>query len=112
MTVKVLITALGQHMLAGVKQVENTETGEVLAYWVSNPVYVEYSPNEEGGVSINFSDPCPLTSETEYSVRADFVVSILDPKPKVLETYSKLVNPEPTEIEVEGSDEQEETTEE
>ena len=46
MTVKVLVTAIGQHIVADVKQVENKETKEVIAYWITNPRTVSYSVDD------------------------------------------------------------------
>ena len=36
MAVKVLVNALGQHILADTKQIENKETGDVVGYWLGN----------------------------------------------------------------------------
>ena len=88
MAIKVLINALGQHQIADVKQVENTETGEVLAYWLREPRLISYVANADGnGVSINFVTTCAVGVTGEYSVRADHIVSILDAREDVLEAY-------------------------
>jgi len=108
MATKVLINNLGQHIIADVKQVENNETGEVVAYWVKQPRVVSYVPNEEtGDISIRFVDPCPISDENEYSIRVDSVVSILEPKDSVTEGYTKIVYPNVEEItaSIEGEEE-------
>lgn len=94
MTIKVLINALGQHLIADVKQVEDADTNEVLAYWLREPRLVSYQPNEaKDGISVRFLNTCTVAVTTEYSVRADHIVSILDPKDSVLEAYRDLVFP-------------------
>jgi len=94
MSIKVLITAIGQHLIADVKQVENSETEEVIAYWLREPRLISYVPNEtQDGVNIRFVTPCAVAVATEYSVRADHVVSILDPRDTVLEEYRRQAFP-------------------
>ena len=46
MAVKVLVTALGQQLIAVAKQIENKETSELVGYWLENPRTVVYQPNE------------------------------------------------------------------
>ena len=97
MALKILVNALGQHILADVKQVENSETNEVIAYWVKEPRAVSYRATEEGGTSINFVSVCPIAVEQEYSIRADHIVSILTPSEQVEKAYTNLVYPETSE---------------
>ena len=94
MAIKVLVNALGQHIVAEVKQVENKETQEVVGYWLENPRMVNYVPRPEeegGGVNVGFGPLCPLTDEQAYTVRADHIVSILEPRADVTESYSDVV---------------------
>ena len=111
MTVKILINSLGQHTIAGVKQVTNKETDELVAYWVREPRLISYRANEEGGgIAVDFSITCPVAVTTEYAIRADHVVSILDPVHQIEQKYLELVNPT---SEVESTEESEvEATEE
>lgn len=96
MAIKVLINTLGQHLMADVKQVTNTETNVLVAYWVKDVRLISYSKSDEveGGVTINFLDPCPVASDVEYSIAETHIVSILDPKPEVLDAYLNRVLPE------------------
>lgn len=87
MSIKVLINAIGQHMIADVKQVENTETNEVIAYWLREPRLISYTADEQGQVSVRFVTTCTVAVTTEYSVSASHIVSILDPREDVLEAY-------------------------
>ena len=93
MAVKVLIDSVNNHYVADVQQVENKETGETVAYWLSNPQVVSYERNEEGQLNVGFHNPCPVSGETEYAVRADHIVSILEPLPNVAERYNALIHP-------------------
>ena len=98
MAVKVLVTNIGQHIIADVKQVENKETKEVIAYWVKNPRVVSYQLDEQQQVNVNFGMFCIVSNENEFSLRADHVVSILEPREDVAERYEDIVNPKQTEV--------------
>ena len=93
MTVKVLVTALGQQLIAGAKQIENKETQEIVGYWLSNPRTVNYTKDDEGNIGINFGAYCLISDEAEFSLRADHVVAILEPRDSVAEGYTNLVFP-------------------
>ena len=94
MTVKVLVTSLGQQLIAGVKQIENKETSAIVGYWLSQPRVVQYTQGENGSVGVNFSAYCLISDEAEFSLRADHVVAILEPRDNVVEGYNKIVFPE------------------
>ena len=88
MSIKVLLTSIGQQIIADVKQVENTETGDIIAYWLREPRLVHYQTNEENGqIEVRFLSTCTVAVTTEYSVRADHIASILDPREDVLNSY-------------------------
>ena len=107
MTVKVLVTALGQQIIADTKQIENKETNDLVGYWMNNPRVVVYqrSEGEEGGVSVNFSNYCMVSDEASFSIRSEHVVAILEPRADVMEAYTTLVTPPETEATVEGTEE-------
>ena len=94
MSVKVLVTQIGQQLIADTKQIENKDTKEVVGYWVSQPRLVSYTQDEEGNVGVNFGNYCLVSNEAEFSLRADHIVAILEPRPDVAEGYTKLVYPE------------------
>lgn len=98
MAVKVLVTNIGQHVIADTKQVENKETKEVIAYWVKNPRIVSYQLDEQQQVNVNFGMYCIVSNESEFSIRADHVVSILEPREDVADRYDEIVNPKETEV--------------
>lgn len=98
MATKVIVNAIGQHIIADVKQVQDKETEVVVAYLVGQPRLVVYSQSqdEEGnpaGVNINFADYCLVSAETEFTLRADNVVAILEPREEVATAYNSKVTP-------------------
>ena len=95
MAVKVLINTLGQQVISDVKQVENKVSKEVVGYWLSNPRLVFYNQGEDGEVGVNFTPFCLISNEAEFSVRADYVVTILEPRPEVVEAWERQVFGEP-----------------
>ena len=105
MTVKVLVTALGQQIVADTKQIENKETNELVGYWMDNPRVVAYQQNEEGGVSVNFAAYCMVSDEASFSIRSEHIVAILEPRADVVEAYTQLTVPPETDAVIEGTEE-------
>ena len=97
MAIKVLVTAIGQQLIADVKQVENKNTKEVVAYWVKDPRVVTYNQTDEGNVNVGFLGYCLVSNENEFSISATHIVSILEPLPEVITKYDEIVNPAPQE---------------
>ena len=93
MAIKVLVTAIGQQIIADVKQVENKESKEVVGYWLTEPRVVTYQSDDEGNVGVNFGAYCLVSNETEFSVRAEHIVTILEPRSEVTERYQLVVAP-------------------
>ena len=93
MAVKVLMTAIGQQIIADTKQVENKETKEVIGYWLSKARVVSYKLTEDDQVNVNFGTYCLVSNDDEFSLRADHVVAILTPREEVLERYDLIINP-------------------
>ena len=107
MSAKILINRLGQHIIAGVKQVERTVEGgdnELIAYWLTEPRVITYSINEEGDTAIGFGAVCPVAENNEFAYAESFVVSILDPVPAVAERYETLVYAPPAQDESPAED--------
>ena len=109
MTVKVLVTSLGQHIVSEVKQVEEKESKEVIAYWLINPRVVTYNVTEDDQVNVNFGQYCLVSAESEFSLKSDHVVAILQPRDEVLERYN-LVIESLTTIEEEDDEPSDDTT--
>ena len=95
MAVKVLVTAIGQQLVAEVKQIENKDTNQIVGYWLTQPRTVNYQQNEEGELGVNFGPYCPISNEAEFSVRAEHIVAILEPREAVVEGYNNVVYPQP-----------------
>lgn len=110
MTVKVLVTTTGQQIISEVKQVENKETKEVIAYWLVNPRVITYSVSDDDQVNVGFGSFCLVSNETEFSLKSDFVVSILEARPEVLDRYNNLIEESKPAESVEPEDEAETTT--
>ena len=91
MAVKVLVNTLGQHIVADVKQVENKETKELIAYWVKYPRVAAYSRDEEGAIAVVFSPYCILSDEQEFTIRTENVVAILEPRADVVTEYERII---------------------
>jgi len=106
MAVKVLVNSIGQHIVADTKQVENKETKEIVGYWLKNPRVGSYSRDENGNINVQFSPFCIMSDEQEFSYRANDIVSILEPRQDVIDSYTKLTTPA-TETTEEVSDEAE-----
>ena len=94
MTVKVLCTAIGQQIIADTKQIENKETNEIVGYWLSQPRTVQYNRDDDGNLGVNFGLYCLVSDEAEFSLRADHVVAILEPRQDVVDAWKSLVYPE------------------
>lgn len=108
MTVKVLVTAIGQQIVADTQQIENKETNELVGYWMNNPRVVVYQRNEEaeGGLSVNFTPYCMVSDEASFSIRSEHIVAILEPRQDVVDAYTNLVTPpEAATATVEGTEE-------
>ena len=93
MTAKILVTAIGQQIIAGVKVVENQETQERVAYWVQQPRVLAYVPNEQGNTDIRMVPYCYASEENEFSISADHIVAILEPRADIAEAWRKKVYP-------------------
>lgn len=103
MSVKVIVTSIGQHVIADIKQIENKETNEVVGYWLSNPRVVAYQrQGDEGQVSIGFVNYCLVSDEQEFSLKADHVVAILEPRADVATKYIEVTVSSPEDNEPSG----------
>ena len=112
MAVKILVTNIGQQIVSEVKQVENKETKEVIAYWLENPRVVGYAQGEDGQINVNFGAYCLLSDEAAFSIRADSIVSILEPRADVVERYTEqTTEPESEEVSDETVEELKDATE-
>ena len=96
MAVKILVTAIGQQLIADVKQIENKETSEVVGYWLSNPrvvIYNRVEGDDGSNVSVGFGTYCLVSDEQEFSLKADHVVAILEARDDVVAKYTEIVAP-------------------
>ena len=97
MSIKVIVTAVGQHVIADIKQIENKDTNDVVGYWLDNPRVIAYSRTGEGdNVSIGFVNYCMVSDEQSFSLKADHVVAILEPRADVAGKYVEVTVPATT----------------
>lgn len=99
MAVKVLVNAVGQHIVSEAKQVEEKETKKIIAYLLENPRIASYNRGEDGDISVGFAPYCVLSDETSFTVRAEHIVAILDPRKDVADQYTTLTAPKEEEAE-------------
>ena len=112
MTAKILVTANGQQIIAAVKVVENQETQERVAYWVSQPRVITYRQADEGHkTNISLIPYCFASDEAEFSISAAHVVAILEPREDIATAWRKQVFPKQFEeiTELQSLDEESET---
>ena len=93
MAIKVLVNAVGQHIIADTRQVEKKDTGDVVAYWVKEPRLITYSRDDDGQISISFMSYCLVSDENEFTIKESNIVSILEPRQDVLNSYTDKVFP-------------------
>ena len=93
MAVKVLVNAVGQHIVSEAKQVEEKETKKIIAYLLENPRVASYTRDDEGNINVGFAPYCVLSDEASFTIRAENIVAILDPREDVATQYSSLVTP-------------------
>ena len=103
MAVKVLVNAVGQHIVSEAKQVEEKETKKIIAYLLENPRVASYNRSEEGDINVGFAPYCVLSDEASFTIRAENIVAILEPRADVSEQYTNLVSP-PAEEETEEAE--------
>ena len=94
MTVKILVTQVGQQLIADTKQVTRKDTEDLVAYWVTDPRVVVYSRNEDESVAVRFQPYCFVSDEREFSIKESFIVSILEPRADVADAYLAKVAPQ------------------
>ena len=98
MTVKILVTQVGQQIIADTKQVSRKDTEDLVAYWVTDPRVVVYSRNEDESVAVRFTPYCFVSDEREFSIKESFIVSILEPRQDVADAYLAKVAPQTDEL--------------
>ncbi len=93
MAVKVLVNAVGQHIVSEAKQVEEKESKKIIAYLLENPRVASYTRDDEGNINVGFAPYCVLSDEASFTIRAENIVAILDPREDVATQYTNLVTP-------------------
>lgn len=87
MAVKIHIGIAGNQYIAETKQVENKETGEVVAYFAENPLSINYVQNDNGTVGLNFSAFCLASDDTTVTINKDAILALVDPTTALYDAY-------------------------
>jgi hypothetical protein len=93
MAVKVLVNAVGQHIVSEAKQVEEKESKKIIAYLLENPRIASYTRDDDGNINVGFAPYCVLSDEASFTIRAENIVAILEPREDVSTQYVQLVTP-------------------
>ena len=93
MTVKILVSAIGQHIIAGVRVVENQETQERVAYLLKEPRVIQYRPGEDGKTNLSLLPYCFASDENEFSISESHIVAVLEPREEIEKAYTEQVYP-------------------
>lgn len=115
MAIKVIITPVGQQVIAEVKQIENKDTNQIVGYLLENPRVISYQKGEnEGEIAVNFGSYCLLSDDVEVTIRPEVAACIVTPRQDVITNYSNVVEREstPAQVELTGNESSDSTTEE
>lgn len=93
MAVKVLVNAVGQHIVSEAKQVEEKESKKIIAYLLENPRVASYNRDDDGNINVGFAPYCVLSDEASFTIRAENIVAILEPREDVATQYTQLTTP-------------------
>ena len=111
MSIKLVILKTGEQLVADVKELvssPNEEEATLHAYLLSNAFRIEYNkpillteqenPETDGEVQITLSPWIILSNDPMIPVRADCVMTIVDPIKSVVELYRERVNGESDQV--------------
>tara|TARA_B100000035_G_scaffold218586_1_gene187466 strand:+ start:309 stop:665 length:357 start_codon:yes stop_codon:yes gene_type:complete len=111
MSVKLVILKTGEQIVADVKELvssPNEEEATLHAYLLSNAFKIEYNkpillseqqnPEADGEVRITLSPWLILSNDKMIPVRADCVMTIIDPIKSVVELYEERTNEESDQV--------------
>ena len=90
---KVLVNAVGQHIVSEAKQVEEKESKKIIAYLLENPRVASYTRDDDGNINVGFAPYCVLSDEASFTIRAENIVAILEPREDVASQYTALTTP-------------------
>ena len=99
MTVKLAILKSGEDIVADIKEmvVGEGDDARVVGYFLTKPCGVSLNSknikvdDEKDTYQLKLFPWCPLTKQEKIPIRADWVVTIVDPIDKITEMYTKEV---------------------
>ena len=95
--IKLVFTRDGDNIICDLQEAVNKETGERQAYimtipykvWIieqpENPVNMETFEDQE--VKIRYTPWNPFTVDQKIAITPDYVISVMEPSPSILQTY-------------------------
>ena len=95
--IKLVFTRDGDNIICDLQEAVNKETGERQAYimtipykvWIieqpENPVNMETFEDQE--VKIRYTPWNPFTIDQKIAITTDYVISVMEPSPSILQTY-------------------------
>lgn len=92
MTIKLVLLKSGEDVIADVKELIMGE--RVVGYTFINPATVRFFDDQdmydvEEGIDIMFSPWIPLTSQKEIPVAPDWIITIVNPIPQLVQQYKE-----------------------
>jgi hypothetical protein len=90
MSVKIVILKSMEDVIADVKEMVSSD--KTIGYVLVNPYVVSLSND---GSQVGFYPYAPLSKDTSVPIPCDWVVSVLEPKDEILNSYMERINAKP-----------------
>ena len=95
--IKLVFTRDGDNIICDLQEAVNKETGERQAYIMTIPYKVKITEDpdtpvnmdtfEDQEVKIRYSPWNPFTIDQKIAIVPDYVISVMEPSPSILQTY-------------------------
>lgn len=95
--IRLILTRQGEHVIADIQEAVDKESGERKAYILTVPYTVQIAEQpdnpvdldtfEDQEVKIRYRPWIPFTIDQRIAIETDYVVSIMEPAPSLLQTY-------------------------
>jgi hypothetical protein len=95
MVPKILVMKSGERVIAGMSEMTDKETGKGICLVMKCPFILTLNPREDGEeYSVNFSKWNPFSSQNQFNISYDSVVSLSDVEEGILDIYLEKFNSE------------------
>jgi hypothetical protein len=102
MTVKLALLKSGEDVIADIREAISEETNKLVSYIFSNPYVVKLTEPqvlmedseqpETRAYNISVYPWIPLSGDTNIAINPDWVVTIVEPAPKLKQSYEERMN--------------------